>query len=419
MLTMPKINRQLLFLIILSTSLISCGQDETSLPNVLSLQTLNLKNKTKLESRISLHTVSNDLNGIITPTIGSTVTTSSSINITFNETMDNASIKSAITVSTIANSKTILISPLSNLYVYSYDDKQNKVTLTLKKNKLLANHTQYEVRLKSGADGVKNQTGDILKSDITSQFTTDSKPDTKAPKIVTVSPMRAEVTTVSSTISIKFNEAMDESTLENNIQLSIINGIAVQTANLSAHYLFTYYPDLNEVTFTPKLTPALLDNTQYRLSIIGGKHGVKDSHGNSLKRTFFRRFSTAPLVDITSPSILKIIPAFGAHVSKDTKISIQFSEALNKQSLLSSFKLFEITGNSKKLVNPFPFRIIYNPVQNKVTLKQRKSKPLFAVTKYQLVIKGGITGISDIHGNKLPKDTISNFTTVTDNKEWT
>ncbi len=143
---------------------------------------------------------------------------------------------------------------------------------------LLGSNTNYTVRIRSGANGIKDLAGNAMLNDYTWSWTTGAGVDNTAPKITVVNP--ADLATnvaVNSTVNATFDEPMDPLTISTaNFSVAGITG------------LVTYNANSNVATLTP--TSNLAPNTTYTATVTTG---AKDLAGNALANNKVWSFTTA------------------------------------------------------------------------------------------------------------------------------
>jgi hypothetical protein len=150
----------------------------------------------------------------------------------------------------------------------------------------LLNNTSYTVTVTTG---VKDVAGNALAAQSTSTFTTI--PDTTAPTVTATSPTNGATTVAtSSVVTVTFSEAMDVATINGStFTLTRTSGGGSPAAVAGAVSL-----DVTEkiATFTP--SAALLNGTDYSVTVTGGATGAKDKAGNPLLANFVFTFKTVP-----------------------------------------------------------------------------------------------------------------------------
>jgi Tol biopolymer transport system component len=107
--------------------------------------------------------------------------------------------------------------------------------------------------------------------------------------------------------------------------------------------------------------------------------------------------------DTTAPKVDSVSPADATKVSRTTKVTANFSEAVQAATLTSNtVQLF--SGKSTR-----PVKATLSKTSTSVTLTP--SSKLDAMTRYTAQIKGGATGVKDLAGNQLASDYSWSFTT--------
>src|SRR5689334_8425923 len=153
------------------------------------------------------------------------------------------------------------------------------------------------------------------------------------PEVTSTNPANlATSVSINTTVSAKFNEAMDAATINNSTFL-----LSQGTVNIP---VIVSYRDSMAI-FTPSTVLAL--NTTYTGTIT---KGVKDSAGNSMVSNYVWTFTTGASTDITAPTVISTDPSNGAiGVALNKKISASFSEAMNPATITNlSFTLKQGTN---------------------------------------------------------------------------
>jgi hypothetical protein len=200
------------------------------------------------------------------------------VTVTFSEAMDPSTINANTVQLRTAAGGTVSA-------VVSYD--ANTFTARLTPNISLAYSTGYVVVVHGGTGTavVRDVAGSPLAADFTSTFTTVA--DTTPPTVSLVSPANAATNVpLTTTVTVKFSEAMDATTINaNTILLKTFGGVTVAAS-------VTY----NASTMTATLTPSasLAGGAPYAVDVLGGSGtAVKDLAGNALATDFTSTFTTA------------------------------------------------------------------------------------------------------------------------------
>jgi len=315
------------------------------------------------------------------------VATNSTVSVVFNEDMDANTINGS-TIE-LRNSSSTLVSA-----TVSYDVSSK--TATLAPTGALTNSHTYSAKVKSGASGVKDASGNALANDYDWSFTTIVG-DITPPTVSSVTPANgATGVLVGSTINAVFNEAMDAST---------INSSTIELRN-SSSVLVPGTISYNAGTRTVMITPsAALANAQvYTATIKSGSAGVKDAAANALAADFIWSFTTET-GDIIPPTVSSAAPTNGATgVLVGSTVSAVFSEAMDATTISGS--TIELRNSSNVLVSA---TVSYNAITRTVTLTPSAS--LANSQLYTATIKSGASGVKDVSGNALAADYTWSFTT--------
>jgi len=243
--------------------------------------------------------------------------------------------------------------------------------------------------------------------------------DNTAPKIVSTFPENAVVVEPTINITVKFDKAMDEKSLQTRILLQSISGGVINPKNVILdHYNFSYNLTTSEAIFTQKLV--LSPQTDYQLSIKGGPDGVFTSPaGIELLADDIITFSTTSLPDTIKPKVISAIPIKDGIIEINKNIVITFSEPLLQSSLAGNFKFFEIINSIQSVELPAPFSISINPELTTVTLTPVIfSSKLLPLKNYRMIITSGNLGIFDTAGNSLLADFSVDFKTIVGSNQW-
>ena len=228
-------------------------------------------------------------------------------------------------------------------------------------------------------------------------FTVYRLPDTTAPKVSTTSPADGRTDqSVYRTISIRFNEAMDASSL--NTSTYIVKDQNQNSINGTVSYYHNHYSyDAYTAIFTPD--EPLIYSTSYTATITTG---AKDLYGgNSLPADYGWSFTTEANPDVTPPAILNTSPSQNSYCAGvNNPITVTFDEGIDSTTLNSnSFYLQDDLGN---LVNA---NISYEePRAILLPLTNLNYNSAYTATVTQ--------AIADYAGNTLTSDYFVDFSTV-------
>ena len=193
------------------------------------------------------------------------------------------------------------------------------------------------------------------------------------PEIIGNAPSGTDVP-VTTWISVNFSKPMNQASVQ-----SAFSTIPATTGSFSWN--------ANTVTYTPGST--LNYSTTYSVTV---GTGAMDSTGNNMLSSSTWQFTTVP--DSIPPEVIGNTP-IGANIPVTAKITVTFSEAMNKSSAQSAFLTspvttgtFSWTGNT----------LTYTPDSN-----------LFYLTTYNVTVG---TGASDLFGNNMPVPYEWNFTSM-------
>jgi len=205
----------------------------------------------------------------------------------------------------------------------------------------LENSTIYNVTIGIGASDLA---GNSMVTPYEWQFTTKEQ-DLTPPTVIDNSPNGMGVS-LSAKISVNFSEAMNQSSVRSSFStIPATNGSFGWIGNN-----MTYIPDLN-----------FLYNTTYNVIIDSSAMDLAD---NSLS-SYDWNFTTIP--DIMAPSVIGNAPN-GTNVPNSSQITVNFSEAMDQESVESAFFTSPVTtgsfswnGNSMKYT---PSNLSYNTTYN-------------------------------------------------------
>ena len=274
---------------------------------------------------------------------GANIPVTARITLNFSETMNNASVESAFSTSPHITGS---FSWIGNVMTYTPDSN-------------LAYNQTYNVTVGTGA---KNLALIGMSAPYEWNFTTMDQ-DLKAPEVIGNSPTGTDVY-IGSVINVTFSEAMNQSSVQSAFQIdpSITGTISWNG---------------NTMTYTPLLNLAY--TRTYNVTV---GTGAKDLAGNGLSAPYEWNFTTMS-PDTTAPEVIGNSPT-GTDVSLAAKITVNFSEAMNKSSVQSAFQTVpSIAGTISWNGN----MMTYTPVSN-----------LSYNATYNVTVG---TGAKDLSGNNL------------------
>ncbi len=212
------------------------------------------------------------------PAVGATgVAPTANVTVTFSEAMDAATISG--TTFELRDAGNVLVGA-----VVSYNSTTRIATLN--PTPTLAALAVYSVRVRGGAAGVKDVSGNALAADATWTFTTVA--DTTPPTVSSITPASgALAVSRSTTVRATFSEDMNATTITTTSFTLVRNSTGVQvTAAL------TYDPVTRIATLTP--SSALAASATYTATVRGGTTDprVKDVAGNALATSRVWSFTT-------------------------------------------------------------------------------------------------------------------------------
>jgi parallel beta-helix repeat protein len=251
--------------------------------------------------------------------------------------------------------------------------------------------TRYTVIIDTGAvdhvgnrlDGDGSGTYDGVQDTYSWEFGTRIKSDTISPYIISVSPLDGSLDVpLNFTITIEFNEPMDEISLE--AALSATDGITIFGSE-DGDFVWSQ----NTTTFKPNF--AIRFDTQYTVVISAQ---AKDVMGNYMTSSTIFRFHT--LSDNIPPSVITHTPS-GENIAGSTQIAVTFSEPMNEA---VSENTFFITPHANGTYLWEDNTLIFTPYEN-----------LSFATEYYVTVS---TELKDLFGNFLELPYTFSFTTESD-----
>jgi len=128
----------------------------------------------------------------------------------------------------------------------------------------------------------------------------------------------------------------------------------------------------------------------------------RDASGNSAVSGIVT-FSTLPLADATPPRVIAALPS-GSTTPANSTLEAQFSELVSPATTTGSTVYLVRFGGA----TPVPATLSYDSAARSVKL--RPATALQASAKYNMVVKGGTSGVKDLAGNPMPADFVKTFT---------
>jgi hypothetical protein len=294
-----------------------------------------------------------------------------SINITFSEAMDPATITSS-TITLMQGT-----TPVAATVSYTGTTATLKLTNNLSPNKV------YTGTITTSA---KDVAGNALASIYTFSFTTGAAPDVTPPVVSSSDPTNSSTTVaLSKIVTVTFNEAMDPLTITGST-FTLKQGTTAVTGTVN--YTGT------QATFVS--TGNLLPGTVYTGTITTG---VKDVAGNAMVSNYTFSFTTTSAPDLTPPTITSSDPANSATGIAITKVvNVNFSKALNATTVNAT------TVTLKQGTTTVAGNVTYSGSMASYTPS--------ASLAYNTTYTGTITtGVKDVAGNALASNYTFSFTT--------
>jgi len=180
---------------------------------------------------------------------------------------------------------------------------------------------------------------------------------------------------------------------------SVNNTITPSSTNGSSESVATLNPSAD-----------LASNTTYKVVLVGGSSGVKDSNSNALAANKSWTFTTAGTTPSTAPTVEAHAPA-STGISTSTLVTATFSEAMDANTLTDPTTLTSTTFTLNSAGGSVAAHVTYVPDSKEATLD-----PDFALldgTSYTATIKGGSEGVKDTQGESLAQDFSWTFSTAT------
>ncbi|MEJ7759788.1 MAG: Ig-like domain-containing protein [Gemmatimonadaceae bacterium] len=314
----------------------------------------------------------------ITPANGAVgVSTSTTINVTFSEAIDPATINA--TNFTVRTSSGAAVPG-----TVTYNAATRVATFT--PSAPLASNTAYTVTI---VGTVRDVAGNEMGANFVSSFTTG---DNVAATVVSTTPADLATNVPTNVVlSATFSEAMDPATINATTFLlrSTLSGGAVPGT-------VAYNPATFTATFTP--SSPLVAATTYTATIT---IGARDVAGNPLAASRSWTFITA---DNTGPTVLTVSPPDNASgVAITSAVTVTFSEPMNASTINTTTFNLRNTGTGALVAGT----VTYNAGANSATFTP--SAPLANGTHYTVTVT---TGVMDIGGNPLATQFTSTFSTA-------
>ena len=313
------------------------------------------------------------------------VATNTTVQVTFSEAMNPATINSTNIV--LRNSVTTAIVPATVTYA------NNVATLT--PTGPLSNATRYTLTVSTA---VQDASTNPLATPFVSSFTTVPLPDNTAPTIVSRTPPATPPQTsvpITTTVTVTFSEPMDPTSIAGTTNIRL-----APTATPSAFVAatVTYNAATNTATLTP--TSPLANGTNYTATVTTG---VKDLAQNQLAAQSTWTFTT--INDTTPPTVILTAPVNGrVGFPKDSIVAVTFSEDMNPATLNGTLTNFTVKTTVGSIT--VTGTVAYNATTRIATFTPTAN---FAPnTGYTVTITSGAT---DLAGNGLAVNSIFTFTT--------
>lgn len=325
---------------------------------------------------------------IIAPIVSSTnppdnasgVSINSTVQITFNEPIDETSLTSP-SDNIIVEDGGVPVSGTISLSV-------SGLTATFTPDSDFDTLTEYEVTVNSGSNGVKDLAGNPLAVDYLFFFETGAAADSTPPEVVSTIPVNNAVN-ISEHISpeIAFSEAIDPSTV-------ISDNLFIKKYSDESLVNSTMLLSGDGITVTVNPNSALENGTEYVLTI--GEQ-IEDLAGNGLLTPRTIHFTTAASPDTTAPYVTSTSPSwYEAGVSLYTGITVNFSEKVDPATVSSA----TITVN-ERWGGPYVNGTVELADNGMTAYFFQNDPPLDSDTYYELNVLSGASGIKDLAGNNL------------------
>lgn len=221
---------------------------------------------------------------------------------------------------------------------------------------------------------------------------------TVAPLVTTVSPLPGATGVPINTkkVTAAFSKAMDGATLSATSFTLACPGTTPVVGTSVA-----YATAGSIATLTIPTTSALPATTLCTATVTSA---AKDSTGIALTSNFSWNFTTGINPDTKPPTVTSTFNANGAtNVALNTAIGVVFSEAMNPVTITGA----QYTMRETLTGNPVSGSVSYAGV----TTEFKPSAALTANTRYSLMMKGAVGGVTDAAGNAMVNDYVWSWTT--------
>ena len=272
--------------------------------------------------------------------------------------------------------------------VVTYLAAGNVATLTLPATPNLPAGTVCTATITTAA---KDATGIALAGNFVWTFTTGAAPDTTAPTVTgTINANGATNVAINTKVGATFSEAMDPSTITTTT-FTLKQGATIVPGTVA-------YLGVNAV-FTPASN--LAASTPYTVTVTTG---AKDVAGNPMAANFTIGWTTAAAPDTTAPTVTGTIQTNGqTGVAINTSAGATFSEGMDPLTITNlNFTLTTDAGAAVPgAVSYSGVNAVFRPLSN-----------LASSTHYNVTVKGGVGGVTDLAGNPMASDFVIGWTTA-------
>jgi len=189
----------------------------------------------------------------------------------------------------------------------------NKI-VTLELDTPLTVNTNYTVTISGGQTGLKDMSDNAIVGNNALDYSWKffAQQDVTAPTITSFYPLDGSTVSPYSGFQISFDEPMDVASLDpisnaNSFKLfAIVNGnpIIVDLFDFS----FKYDQASDSVVYTPKIYPALAENSSYRVIQYGAPSGASDTSSNLLAANKVINFTTSALPKTRNLTAAELVP---------------------------------------------------------------------------------------------------------------
>jgi len=272
--------------------------------------------------------------------------------------------------------------------VVTYLAAGNVATLTLPATPNLPAGTVCTATITTAA---KDATGIALAGNFVWTFTTGAAPDTTAPTVTgTINANGATNVAINTKVGATFSEAMDPSTITTTT-FTLKQGATIVPGTVA-------YLGVNAV-FTPASN--LAASTPYTVTVTTG---AKDVAGNPMAANFTIGWTTAAAPDTTAPTVTGTIQTNGqTGVAINTSAGATFSEGMDPLTITNlNFTLTTDAGAAVPgVVSYSGVNAVFRPLSN-----------LASSTHYNVTVKGGVGGVTDLAGNPMAANFTIGWTTA-------